>query len=78
MAATAYKDFAGQTCSKSKQVKIAKIAETAFTTGPMKGYVNVTVTMPNGETATAPMPSELLKKVNVGDLACKTTFLDED
>jgi hypothetical protein len=75
-AATEYKDFAGQQCKKSELVKVIEIAKTGFTDGPMKGYINVKVTLPSGETTSAPFPSSLIGKLKIGDLACKATFLD--
>jgi hypothetical protein len=77
-AAAGFTDFAGQSCAKSSQVTIAKVAKTGMPSGPMKGYVDVTVTLPNGDTASAPMPPELAKKIKAGDKACKATFVDED
>jgi hypothetical protein len=77
-AATEYKDFAGTKCKKLELVKVIEIAKTGFTNGPMKGYINVTVTLQNGETMSAPFPSSLIGKLKIGDLACKSTFVDEN
>lgn len=70
------KDFAGSKCSKAEFVTIVKVDAKAFAAGPMKGYVNVTVSLPSGETSTAPMPQDLVKKLKAGDKACKATFVD--
>ncbi len=76
-AAKPFKDFAGTKCSTSQQVTIVKVDTVAFTSGPMKGYVNVTVTLPSGESSTAPMPLELAKTLKTGDKACQATFIDQ-
>lgn len=77
-AATEYKDFAGQKCKKSELVKVIEIAKTGFIDGPMKGYINVTVAFQTGETMSAPFPSSLIGKIKIGNLACKSTFVDEN
>jgi hypothetical protein len=76
-AAEQLKDFAGSKCSKAEFVTIVKVDTKAFAAGPMKGYVNVTVSLPSGETSTAPMPQDLVKKLKAGDKACKATFVDQ-
>lgn len=75
--AAEFKDFAGQQCKRSELVTVAEISKKGFDTGPMKGYLNVTVILANGEKSTAPMPADLIKRIKVGDHACKATFVDE-
>lgn len=76
-AAEHLKDFAGSKCAKAEFVTIVKVDTKAFAAGPMKGYVNVTVSLPSGETSTAPMPQDLVKKLKAGDKACNATFVDQ-
>lgn len=78
IAAAEFRDFAGTKCKKSELVTVTEIAKAAFPNGPMKGYINVTVILQNGETIATPMPSNLTKKIKAGDKACKVTFLDND
>lgn len=75
-AADPFKDFAGSKCSKAEFVTIVQVDTVPFAAGPMKGYVNVTVSLPSGETSTAPMPASLVKKLKAGEKACKATFVD--
>lgn len=76
-AAEPFRDFAGSKCMKADFVTIVKVEAKAFSDGPMKGYVNVTVSFPSGETSTAPMPKDLAKKLKIGAIACKATFADQ-
>jgi len=78
VAAAEFKDFAGTKCKKSELATISEIAKAGFPSGPMKGYINIIITLPNGETVATPIPTYLAKKVKVGDQACKATFLDRD
>ena len=77
-AAAEFNDFAGTKCKKSELAKITEVAKAGFPIGPMKGYINITIILPNGETVATPIPADLAKKVKVGDQACKATFLDGD
>jgi hypothetical protein len=78
VAAAEFKDFAGTKCKNSEIITVTEIAKLGFPSGPMKGYISVTVILQNGETVATPIPSDLAKKIKVGDRACKATFLDED
>ena len=62
VAAAEFKDFAGTKCKKPEFVTITEIAKVGFPSGPMKGYINVTAILQNGETVATPIPSELAKK----------------
>jgi hypothetical protein len=77
VAAAEFKDFAGTKCKNSELVTITEVAKTGFPSGPMKGYINITAVLQNGQHIATPIPTDLAKKIKVGDRACKATFLDE-